>query len=745
MPSSLLFAINNEGRVFGLSTTGTKWREFVYLGLEFKHLSAVPHFMWAVGGDRQVYVHVHGLDIPIRIKEESYENERWLPLEGFSGRLLPTDRYHFSSADGTKDRSFEKIRSPSMAWQWEGEWHLETTLDEINGWSYAIDFPATFHPKKQWKSCVRRRKWIRYRRYSALNSWCAIAPLHKDPTQEPFIDVAAGGQNVPGGDPGHLLVWAITAHGRVMFRTGVSTTAPEGLRWSSITVPPGWEVTQISVGPTGLVWAVLWNGRALVRTGVTRENPTGDFWLEIAAPEELKLLQVSVGTNAIWAVTRDHRVWFRKGVRGESAGTNDELAKGSGWVEMVGNMASVSVASNDQVTCKSARDKQARSWSSLSRGNPSTSEPPSVLRDWEETSRSAPTPTSLRLQPALWQKSSDGTSLLNRADLSEESVAESNSTGKRSEEDIHSSEQSSTEALHAIPTIKEHSEGCVTELPPVFVVEKAGAKKSSSVWSPIRSVGSVVHAELDGVAFDPEGSGDSGVFGEGYDEDDLFEDEGDMVWVMVEAGACHVDPMFIEIHTTSEMETCKPWRLKIIQELKRTAREVTGFDDYEKAVEMSSWVKTGKARCLLKDTTNQYEDCTLELEWVGCEKGSLDSGTLTITSPDKTHTKMQFSLSEITCVVCCSEPAHPRIAIHTPKLTRGSTPLKLEFSGDLDMEDWMANLTSGNKESLPIKGGQSSWLQIDLTISDVTLRNKELDRSNGKPNIDESCGMEEAL
>lgn len=61
-----------------------------------------------------------------------------------------------------------------------------------------------------------------------------------------------------------------------MFRTGVSTTAPEGLRWTSITVPPGCEVNQISIGPTGLVWAVLWNGRALVRAGVTRENPTGN-------------------------------------------------------------------------------------------------------------------------------------------------------------------------------------------------------------------------------------------------------------------------------------------------------------------------------------------------------------------------------------------------------------------------------------------------------------------------------------
>jgi len=58
---------------------------------------------------------------------------------------------------------------------------------------------------------------------------------------------------------------------------------------------------------------------------------------------------------------------------------------------------------------------------------------------------------------------------------------------------------------------------------------------------------------------------------------------------------------------------------------------------------------------------------------------------------------MQFSLSEITCVICCSEPSKPRIAIHTPKLTKGSSPFKLQFSGYTDMEDWMANLTSGKK------------------------------------------------
>lgn len=219
MPSSLLFANSSEGRVYTLSTNSAAWREFPYNGMEFKKISAVPNFMWAIGGDRQVYVHVHGLDVPIRVKEESYENERWLPIEGFSKTMLPTDRYKYSSADGQQDRAIEKIRLPSMAWQWDGDWHLELDLDGNSlgedGWMYALDFPATYSAKKSWNSYVRRRKWVRFRRYSALNCWCAVAPLHKDPTQEPFTDVCIGGTNIPNAATGTLVVWAITAHGRV--------------------------------------------------------------------------------------------------------------------------------------------------------------------------------------------------------------------------------------------------------------------------------------------------------------------------------------------------------------------------------------------------------------------------------------------------------------------------------------------------------------------------------------------------
>lgn len=97
-----------------------------------------------------------------------------------------------------------------------------------------------------------------------------------------------------------------------MFRTGVSTSLPEGSRWTHIQTPNGSEVNQLCVGPTGLVWATLLDGRALVRTGVTRENFQGDKWVEVTSPRaNLRIIQVTVGTSSAWAVTHDKQIWFR--------------------------------------------------------------------------------------------------------------------------------------------------------------------------------------------------------------------------------------------------------------------------------------------------------------------------------------------------------------------------------------------------------------------------------------------------
>lgn len=73
--------------------------------------------------------------------------------------------------------------------------------------------------------------------------------------------------------------------------------------------------------------------------------------MEISPPgENLKIIQVSVGTNAVWCVTNDNHVWFRRGVKGDICGISEDAAIGNGWVEMVGNISQVSVAANnDQV------------------------------------------------------------------------------------------------------------------------------------------------------------------------------------------------------------------------------------------------------------------------------------------------------------------------------------------------------------------------------------------------------------
>lgn len=55
-----------------------------------------------------------------------------------------------------------------------------------------------------------------------------------------------------------------------------------------------------------------------------------------------------------------------------------------------------------------------------------------------------------------------------------------------------------------------------------------------------------------------------------------------------------------------------------------------------------------------------------------------------------------MALSEITAVIDVSEPGCPRLAIHTVHSTVTNTfPLRLQFSGDIDLDDWTANLTSG--------------------------------------------------
>ncbi|XP_022101839.1 tectonin beta-propeller repeat-containing protein 1-like isoform X2 [Acanthaster planci] len=365
-----LWAVDNCGHIHTLSTTFQLWQRRSHASdghlVEFKKVTASKHCAWALGCDQELYVFMYPSDVPIRCLEYTYENQRWNPVHGFSQKgLFPTDRDGWSDEKGV--RSLPKpldIQLPSKHWVWEYEWHVDESIKGKRtgkgGWQYAVNFNAreNFTAEKHWNSCVRRRKWIRYRKFKATGVWAVIPSLFPDALEEPFHDIAIGGGELPGQPEGYLSVWTITALGKVYCRTEVNLKCPEGIDWKAIKTPEDKGLVHISVGPTGVVWGVTWDGLGIVRTGVSRDHPLGIGWQYVAPPEEAGLGQVAVGFNAVWAISRDNKVWFRQGFEALKALVDTDACKGTSWVEMVGQMAAISVGPNDQVWALGFVDRQ---------------------------------------------------------------------------------------------------------------------------------------------------------------------------------------------------------------------------------------------------------------------------------------------------------------------------------------------------------------------------------------------------
>ncbi|KAL1459638.1 hypothetical protein WDU94_011602 [Cyamophila willieti] len=671
MPSSMLFGINNEGRVYSLYTNGTKWREFPYLGVEFKRLSSVPNFLWAIGGDRQIYVHVHGFDIPIRIREEVYENQRWNPIEGFVSRLLPTDRYQWSNKDGTQNRTLESIRLPSFAWEWESSWTKDLTLDgqplDHDGWTYAIDFPNTYTPTKTWSSGVRRRKWFRYRKYSAMNAWCAIAPLYKDSTQEPFIDVCVGGHLMPGDAVGMMLVWAVTAHGRLMFRSGVGRESPEGKRWIPVPLPtPHAEVKHISCGPAGLTWIVLWTGDLYVRTHVTTATPMGEDWVLVSPPSnESKVCHVSMGTHSVWVTTENHTVWFRRGVTSQDG-------CGTAWIEMSGKMKSVSVAPNDQVWAVGVSDQLVYYRSGVT---------PTELtgRSWR--------PVKAPIQ--LSRHSTQSNSLLS---LGMKSTGTNSGTEDTSWDDEAASKSAPTRLITDRPPCDSNfSNDSMTSRQSSAVSTDCVTVNKSRLWCPLQSVGSLLGMEVN-----PD-TDDSGLDVD-TERDAFLEKQNESLacvqntkWSCVEAGAVLVSPNNVPrwfCNASVSIDEKETWRQHILDNLEeRRMRELRVGANYETAIEITSWVRAMTSKVSLEG--GKMEDVQVEIEWNGVEADVLESATVRILSLDRGVKKHEINLRDVVHTESSSEPGVPRVSLYTVGKTH---PLVFQLSTDAEHDDLLSNM-----------------------------------------------------
>lgn len=58
---------------------------------------------------------------------------------------MPTDRYHFSSADGLKNLPFESFKLPSEHWKWLNEWSFEQNTSEVSLPKPIMIFPKHSH------------------------------------------------------------------------------------------------------------------------------------------------------------------------------------------------------------------------------------------------------------------------------------------------------------------------------------------------------------------------------------------------------------------------------------------------------------------------------------------------------------------------------------------------------------------------------------------------------------------------
>ncbi|KAK7003701.1 tectonin beta-propeller repeat-containing protein 1-like isoform X1 [Biomphalaria glabrata] len=359
MPESFLWLVNFSGSVFTLGTSKKKFKQLENTwddSLLVMKLNASHWCSWALGNNNRIYVYVLSSDEPIIVPETTYENQRWNPINNtFSKNAMwRTDRYAWSDETGVLDKPKESFHLPSTYWVWEGDWGIDENLrGEVigrEGWQYAVDFPREYFTEKHWNSFVRRRKWIRFRRFSATNVWVKISDDDVVKNNERFIDVSVGGFLLPSQPVGFLSVWAITHVGKVYTRTNVNQYNPEGDSWQHLDSHETKGLINISVGATYLIWAINWQGQAMVRTDITVNTIYGSGWKLVEYPNDnTRLSQVSVGRNAVWALSRDGQIWFRKGTCGEDNFWNEKSATGTSWVHMVGQMSQITVSSNDQV------------------------------------------------------------------------------------------------------------------------------------------------------------------------------------------------------------------------------------------------------------------------------------------------------------------------------------------------------------------------------------------------------------
>ncbi|RVE59393.1 hypothetical protein OJAV_G00188080 [Oryzias javanicus] len=756
MPASLLWAVDVHGRVYSLSSAGQQWELWRDAPMEFKRVTAAQQCCWSLGCDNGIYLNVFASDVPVRYREETYENQRWNPVDGFSERLLPSDRWQWSDVTGLQHQPLHGFQLPSSSWEWEGDWYVDENFEgeptEKEGWTYSIDFPSTYTKDKKWNSCVRRRRWIRYRRYKAMDTWAKI-PSQPMSLPDPFSDISCGGWEISEEPRGRLSLWAVSLQGKVWFREGICHHNPEGSSWEEVPLPG--EVVQISCGPGDLVWAVLWEGKLIVREGITRDCPKGLTWTVVEGPSpEVGASHVSVGNSVVWAVTKDNKVWFRRGV-------NSHNPCGSGWISMVGEMITISVGLHDQVWAVGGEDRAVyfRQGVTVSELSGKTWRAISAPRDGERSHSSA---SSQQSAGRYFSGEVQAQSVVNDADSDAEKGAGDGATFTTPEPLLGSASDPPSDPAPKARIPKVTSDSFISEL----VSDKDQAKPSKDVRVtpavleeevlPIEGEESLLCAGEALPSTESRGGPASQWSNVDLEEaqnqqiqsaavldsaetcslssvttftlagEDSYGAEEHPMWAWVSGGGCSVDSssqlnwFSSSANTNSLTQSVQSmslsvspaqtaaWRRQICEQLsERSRREMDDFKHYEQAIEQSVWVKKGAMQWWRDWKPHKWIDVQFAFEQFSGPDGNKDGILFIYYNYYEEKKYLHAFINEVTILVPVLNDSKHTFAIYTDERTKQRWPIRVAAATELEMYDWLALLSVSCCESRGIRGPPS--------------------------------------
>ncbi|XP_019745397.1 tectonin beta-propeller repeat-containing protein 1 isoform X2 [Hippocampus comes] len=721
MSVTLLWAVDVYGRVYSVSTAGQHWVRTEDALLELKRVTAGKGRCWGIGCDHHVYLNMIPHEMPIRYKEETYENQRWNPVDGFTDTLLPTDRWPWSDVTGMNPQPLHSFQLPSRSWEWEGDWYVDHNCggepSQTGGWEYAVDFPANFSPDKKWNSCVRRRRWIRYRRYTAQGTWAKIPLDHPRKPPLPLCDISCGGWEMSDESGRYPYLWAVSQQGQVWFREGIHPRIPEGTRWDEVEVPK--EVVQLSLGPRDLLWAVLWDGNLLVRTGLSLDSPTGTSWLEVESPEkEMETLHVSVGVSVVWVITKDYKVWFRRGV-------NSHNPCGSGWISIVGEMMMLDVGLNDQVWAV-GEDRGLYFRIGVTPSEPSGNGWIPVSAEWGNSKENVPPRGGLKSSSQL-KEASQG-SVLSCTD-SDSELGPSDPSNSTNDTPVLEAAAPSVVPLGGAPIVPVDTQDAPT--PPKSLIPASDSFINSLVSDRDKTSTnqqSGLQIEEEGqfspaqILMSPEASGPgapwsnvdlesaevarstqaegphlrngSAPYGMGLEGAQGVGDEDGPVWAWISGGGCNVDAA----SQVSWLSATGP----LVSSLSLTPVQSSVWSDQQHREEISKkplersnsiWVRKGTL-CWWRDwKPHRWVDVAVALEQSTKSDGGKDSIFFVYYTRYDEKKYLHIFINEVTALVPVLRDSHYAFAVYTGPRTRLRSPLVLAAQTEKDMKDWL-NLLS---------------------------------------------------